>query len=295
MRQRAATRSERERPGQPEPWSRHVRERKHEEGPIERFFLRERLAEALPLFVILAMAAGSLACSKIPPGRSAVDSVQILNAKDIKASEIEDKLSTQATTRFLFLFQGVAYDYSVYDETVLQRDMARVERFYRSKGFLDAHARVARVEQVSHDHVRVEIVVDEGPPTKNRGVRFVGLEGLPKDVVDAAEQAARVTLVAGERFDEKAFKDSEGAVKRELTDRGYAWAKVDSQAELDVGSHTADYGFSVVPGPRAVFGPITITGLDPDGDRTAKAGDQRGTHPPHDRHQGGVPVLHRRD
>ena len=113
---------------------------------------------------------------------------QILNAKDIKASEIEDKLATQATTRFLFLFQGIAYDYSVYDETVLQRDMARVERFYRSKGFLDAHARVARVEQVSPDHVRVEIVVDEGPPTMNRDVRFVGLEGLPKDVADAAAQ-----------------------------------------------------------------------------------------------------------
>ncbi len=208
---------------------------------------------------------GSAACSKIPPGRSAVDSVRVLGAKQVKAKEIEEKLATEASTKFLFLFQGVAYDYSVYDEAVLQRDMARVERFYRSKGFLDAHARVARVVQARKDHVHVEILVDEGPATRNRDVRVVGLESLPKDVADAVQKAARSALVRGERFDEKAFADSEGVVKKSLTDRGYAWAKVDSQAELDVGTHSADYGISVVPGPRAVFGPITITGLDPDG------------------------------
>ncbi|HEY3818654.1 MAG TPA: POTRA domain-containing protein [Polyangiaceae bacterium] len=205
------------------------------------------------------------ACSRIPPGRSAVDSVRILNAKDVKPSETEDQLGTVASTKFLFLFQGIAYDYSIYDETVLQRDMARVERFYRSKGFLGAHARVARVLQVSNRHVRVEIVVDEGPATLNRNLVVVGLEGLPKAVADAVTAAAKGALVRGERFDEKKFKDSEAAVKSALTDRGYAYATVDSQAELDVGTHTADYGFRVVPGPTAVFGPITFTGLDPDG------------------------------
>jgi outer membrane translocation and assembly module TamA len=215
--------------------------------------------------IAIALLLGSVGCSKIPAGRSAIDSVRILNAKDIKPGEIEDKLATQASTKFLFLFQGVAYDYSVYDEAVLQHDMARVERFYRSKGFLDAQARVGRVEHVSANHVTVEILVDEGPATTNRNVRVVGVEGLPKDVADAATARARAALKSGERFDEKAFKDSEGAVKKELTDRGYAWAKVDSQAELDIGTHTADYGFSVSPGPRAVFGPIAITGLDPGG------------------------------
>jgi len=92
-----------------------------------------------------------------------VDSVRVLHAKDVQPSEIEEKLATQASTKFLFLFQGVAYDYEVYDESVLQRDMARVERLYRSKGYFDAHARVARVYRVK-DHVRVEIVVDERAP-----------------------------------------------------------------------------------------------------------------------------------
>ncbi len=224
---------------------------------------------SVPAAVAIA-AALAVGCSRIPPGRSAVDSVRILNAKDVHPQQIEDKLATQASTKFLFLFQGIAYDYEVYDESVLQRDMARVERFYRSQGFFDAHARVAHVFQVKKDHVRVEIVVDEGKPTLNRNVVVVGLEGLPRSVADAVSAVARASVRAGERFDEKRFKDSEAAVKKALTDRGYAYATVDSQVELDVGEHTADYGFAVVPGPAAVFGPITIVGLDPDGDGPRK-------------------------
>ncbi len=218
------------------------------------------------LAVALALAAAaSTACSKIPPGRSAIDSVRILNAHELSAKDVRDKLATQASPKFLFLFQGVAFDYSVYDESVLQRDMARVERFYRSNGFFDAHARVARVVHVKPDHVRVEIVVDEGPPTINRRVVVLGLDGLPPRIVDAVKAAAHRALPQGKRFDEQGFADSEEAVKTALTDRGYAWARVDAQAEVDVGLHTADYGIAVDPGPPAVFGPITIEGLDPDG------------------------------
>jgi outer membrane protein insertion porin family/translocation and assembly module TamA len=219
----------------------------------------------LPVAAFSCWLATSTGCSTVPPGRSAVDSVRILHAKALNSGDVEEKLGTQASTKFLFLFQGVAYDYEVYDESVLQRDMARVERFYRSKGFFDAHARVARLYQAKDNHVRVEIVVDEGPPTLNRNVAVVGTDTLPKAVSRAVTAAARAALVVGTRFDEDKYKDSEAAVRKSLTDRGYAYATVESQAEVDVGRHVADYGFKVVPGPPAVFGPVTFVGLDPDG------------------------------
>jgi outer membrane protein assembly factor BamA len=203
-----------------------------------------------------------VACSKLPPGRSAVDSVHILHAKELRASELEDKLATEASTKFLFLFQGVAYDYSVYDEGVLQRDMARLQRYYRSRGFFDAQTRVGRVFQVEPNHVRVEIVVDEGPPSVNRNVTLVGLEGVPESIRKEVTGVARDALPVGTRFDEKAFKASEDTVRTALTDEGYAFAKVDSEAEADIGTHAVDYGFRIVPGPMAVFGDVTITGLD---------------------------------
>jgi outer membrane protein assembly factor BamA len=224
-----------------------------------------------PWFRALAVAIGLVACSKIPPGRSAIDSVRISNTREIGAGDVEEALATQASPKFLFLFQGVAYDYEVYDESVLQRDMARIERFYRSKGFFDAHARVAHVLQLKDNHVRIEIVVDEGPPTVNRRITIVGLETVPKRVADAAVAAARRALVPGARFDEESFKSSEAAVKKALTDRGYAYAEVDAQGEADVGQHALDYGFRVTPGPVATFGSINILGLDPDGNGPRKA------------------------
>jgi outer membrane protein insertion porin family/translocation and assembly module TamA len=211
------------------------------------------------------LAVAVLACTRIPEGRSAVDSVTVLHAKQLRAGEVQEHLTTQASPKFLFLFDGVAYDYAIYDAAALQRDMARVERFYRSKGFLDAHARVARVTHVKDTHVRVEIDVDEGPPTNNRNVTVAGIEGLPPEVAGAARRAAEEALPRGARFDEQSFDGSAARVKKILTDRGYAYATVKAQAEIDLGQHTADYGFSVAPGPPCVFGPVEIVGLGPDG------------------------------
>ncbi|MGD0676929.1 MAG: POTRA domain-containing protein [Polyangiaceae bacterium] len=192
----------------------------------------------------------------------------IVDNKQVSGADIADSLATDASAKFLFLFQGIAFDYSVYDESTFQQDMARVERFYRSKGFFDAHARVARVIETRPKHVRLEIVVDEGPPATNRHVTVVGLESVPKDVADAAKWAAVRAIVPGRRFDEETFKKSKDEVVRALTDRGYAYAAVTSDAEADVGAHVVDYGFKVVPGPRAFFGPVTFKGLDPPGSRT---------------------------
>jgi outer membrane protein assembly factor BamA len=222
-----------------------------------------RLPHALALVVFALL---SMACSKIPQGRAAVDAVDVKNTKTIKAGDVEDSIATEASTKFLYLFQGVAYDYSIYDEAVLQRDMSRVERFYRSKGFFDAHARVARLFHDEKKHVHIEIVVDEGPATVNRRIRIAGLEALPKVTIDLVLAAAAAAVPPGERFDEDKLKKSEAAVKKSLTDLGYAYATSDVQAEVDIGEHTADYGFKVVPGPLCTFGAITITGLDPDGD-----------------------------
>jgi outer membrane protein insertion porin family/translocation and assembly module TamA len=187
--------------------------------------------------------------------------VRVVNAREVSAGDIEGKLATQPSPKFLFLFPGLVYDYSVYDEAVLQRDMARVERVYQSKGFFGAHARVAEVRQVASDHVRVTIVVEEGPPTKNRNVTLVGLDGLPGDVARAARTAASDRLPRGAHFDEDAFEKSKEDLKAALTDRGYAYATVEGQVEVDVGEHAADYGFKLTPGPYATFGAVTFDGL----------------------------------
>src|SRR5882672_1791054 len=87
-------------------------------------------------FVTAALLA---ACSSIPPGRSAVDSVSVEGTHELDSSDVEEKLATAPSPKFFGLFRGLVYDYEIFDRLTLQRDLARVERYYRAEGFYEAH------------------------------------------------------------------------------------------------------------------------------------------------------------
>jgi len=206
-------------------------------------------------------------CSSIPEGRSAIDSVRIVNASALDGRDVRDKLATTESPRFLGIFRGLFFDYEIFDASMLQRDLARVERYYRGHGFLDAHARAGRVIHESDGrHVRVEIVVDEGAPTLVGQLRVDGLDDLPAPIAGEVRSAATSALPHGARFDEEAYGKAKLAVARALTDRGYAYATVKADARADLVSHTIDYVFTVHAGIPAVFGPITLV-EETDADR----------------------------
>src|SRR5205085_11076708 len=115
----------------------------------------------------------------IPKGRSSVDAIDVHGTADVSASDVEERLATTPTPKFLGLFRGIIFDYETFDRFVLQRDMARVERFYRARGYYDARARAGRVVRKSENHVEIEIVVEEGKPIAVRDISFLGMEGLP--------------------------------------------------------------------------------------------------------------------
>jgi outer membrane protein insertion porin family/translocation and assembly module TamA len=205
------------------------------------------------------------ACASIPKGRAAIDSIEIVGARAVDPGALLGKLATAPSPLFLGVFRGFGNDYSIYDAPALQRDLARIERYYRGRGFFEAHVRVSRLERKGTDHVSLQIVVDEGPPVNNAGVRVDGLEGVSPAIAEAVRAAAQKALPAGKRFDETSYQEATSAVSRALTDRGYAYAKVQASAQADLASHTIAYAFAVTPGIAAVYGPITFAGLDPDG------------------------------
>lgn len=227
--------------------------------------LRSRVADVLSrlarLVLAVALFASGVACRSVPEGRTAVDSLTVRGARAVSERDIAGKIATTASPRFLGVFQGVVYDYMVFDRNVFQRDLARVEALYRSKGYYDAQARAGRVHWRSKDHVRIEIVVDEGEPVVVKSVRVEGLDGLPDGIVRVVRRAADGALPLDAPFEEEAFDASVGAVRRALTDRGYAYAKVTNDASVDLVRHRADVVLSVTPGETSVFGPVTIEGL----------------------------------
>jgi outer membrane protein assembly factor BamA len=218
----------------------------------------------VPLLVGLFVCT-NLACTNIPEGRSAIDDVTVKNAHEVDASDLEEKLATQPTSKFLYLFRGILYEYELYDPSVVQQDLARVERIYRSRGFYEAHARAGRVTQVSKKHVTVEILVSEGEPVTNGDITIYGLEELPPSVAKSVNDAARAALPRGKPFDEDKYKKAHHDAVKALTDHGHAYATIDRDAFVDLVHHVAHVVLNARPGRTARFGALKVTGLDPDG------------------------------
>lgn len=199
-------------------------------------------------------------CAKVPPGKSAIDSVSVVGNDAVGDDDILKRIATSPSPKFLGLWSGVIFDYALFDRVTLARDMARVERFYRARGYYDARARAARVEG-DGEHVRVTIVVEEGPPVLIDTVRIEGADDLPDETKRALARAATARLKKDSAFDEDDFEASEKEATRALTDRGHAFARISREAEVDAYQHRARIVFRVTPGPVVRFGDVRIEGL----------------------------------
>jgi outer membrane protein assembly factor BamA len=207
----------------------------------------------------------SVGCASIPDRRSAVNSVKIQGAHAIDSGDVEDKIATMPSPKFLGLFRGLVYDYELYNRATLQRDLARVERFYRARGYYEAHARAGLVTRVDGRHVKVDIEVEEGAPVLSHRPRLTGLDKVPPEISAAAESAVSELLPADKPFDEDKFKQSEDALRKALTDRGYAYTKVQREALIDLVRHQVTLIYTIDPGQPAVFGKVEVLGRSADG------------------------------
>jgi outer membrane protein assembly factor BamA len=204
----------------------------------------------------------ALACVSIPSRRYAIDSIGVSGNHALDDTEIEEHIATRDSPKFLGLFSGVVYDYEVFDRYVLERDLQRIERYYRSRGFYWPHVRAGRVFETGPRKVKVEILVEEGPETKVGRVDIHGLEGLPEPVVREASSEVAHSARRGRRFEEADFEAAAIALEDALTDHGYAHAKVRRAADVDLVEHVASLGYWVDPGRPARLGDIQVSGLE---------------------------------
>jgi len=207
------------------------------------------------------MLVAATGCTRIPRGQTAVDRVDVTGNAHIDDGDIEDKIATSATPKFMGVFRGVVYDYALYDRHVLAYDLARVERYYRARGYYEAHARAGRVIDTGDQHVRVEIFVEEGQPVIVREVHWT-LDGPITPKEDAAmKRAQRLAMPEGKPLQEDQIEDARKAVMRVLENHGYAKATVKLHADVDLATHAAVIQAEVHPAEKCVIGPIRIEGL----------------------------------
>lgn len=217
---------------------------------------------------LLASAGGcaallSVACATIPEGRYSLNSLAFHGNEHVADDEIEGKLASRPSPKFIGLFAGVVYEYEIFDRHVLERDLQRIERYYRARGYYKARVRAGLVTYTGDRATRVAIVVEEGPPTLVARVDVHGLDGLDASLAETARSTARAGLPLREPFEEEPYAQAAEDVRRVLTDAGYASAKVERSARVDLPRDLATVAFRVDPGQKVVLGEIRIVGLGP--------------------------------
>ncbi|HJK90565.1 MAG TPA: BamA/TamA family outer membrane protein [Polyangiaceae bacterium LLY-WYZ-15_(1-7)] len=267
--------------------------------------------------MLLAAAALALlgACAHIPEDRYGVDRLRFEGTEEMDHRALRACLATSARERFRINFGAGASpscgqppfdarnlqlglwrwpwaDWPVYDRNVFERDLQRIERWYRARGYYDAEVVsatfdppvAAERDRVESDEgealceredegegcrLRIAITVEEGEPVQTASLSLRGHEELDEDTRDALEGAWQ--LEVGERFDEAYYDRSKARMLRVLRDAAYGCAAVEGQVEVDPEARTAAVAVRVDPGPTCVLGDITVTGHEDLSERVIRA------------------------
>jgi outer membrane protein assembly factor BamA len=223
-------------------------------------------------------------CASIPKHDAGVSKLDVTGMHQLDEAALKVCLATQARER-AGLTLGVAGDaecgvppfdatrvpvnlwtwpwteWPLYDETVWNRDIARVARWYRARGYYDA--RVTAVSQTPHPDKRtidLALTVEEKQPVRIALIDLVGTDATDRGT-RAALQAA-LLLHVGDRFDEALHDDTKRALVDALRERAYALGAVEGAVSVDAAKHSATIQYHIVAGRRFRFGEVTVEGQE---------------------------------
>jgi len=228
------------------------------------------------------LACAATACATIPKHEYGVRSLSVEGMKQLDEEALKVCLATQARERTGFMLGvagepecGVApfdaarvpvalwswpwTDWPLYDETVWNRDVARVARWYRARGYYAA--RVTKSTQTPDPEERtleLGLTVEEGQPVLVKRIVIAGIEAT--DARTRAALHAALKLRVGGHFDETFYDDSKRALTDVLREHAYALASVEGEIRIDPPQRAAEVTFRIAPGRRFRFGKISVTG-----------------------------------
>ncbi len=226
-----------------------------------------------------------------------VDEVEVLDNHELSDSEILEKIATSETggifedVPILGALDALSAEDERFDRFVLERDLSRIERLYRARGFYEAKVTAGRARRMStkplledtppnpketaahkeralkdeakHTRVRVEMVVDEGPPTVIEKVDLNWKDWSATANPDALKGVtnAKNRLKVGQPFAEEQYETVRAAIQKAMTDGGYAYARAEKTAQVDIRRRAARVTYTVELGPHCKFGKIELIGL----------------------------------
>lgn len=205
--------------------------------------------------VVLALAVTGLAvgaCASKPkhaPGDEYLKKIKVENNKKLSSKTLLAGLALERTRK-----AGRSPDpYQV------QVDADRIKGKYLRDGYLDVDVR-PRVER-NGDATTVIYDVEEGVRATTRVV----IRGLPADPdLPASKVRKQIPLEDGAPFSYAAYDLAKESLMQVVEDAGYAHAKLETTVYADRSKREAVITLDYVPGPKCVFGPVTVNGVSGD-------------------------------
>ena len=136
----------------------------------------------------------------------------------------------------------------------LRRDIAGLQAFYRTNGFLDAVVELEKLELLENDtFVDIHISIDEGEPTRVTVLEFEGTEPLTRD-----ELVRDLRLKPGVPFNPAFVSSDIYAMKRRYFHEGYLGVEIIDS--VSVTGKSVRLKYAVNPGPVVTIRKIEIRG-----------------------------------
>lgn len=145
------------------------------------------------------------------------------------------------------------------DPYQLSLDADRIRAAYVRKGFLEVRV-IPNVETRTEGKVIAQTAVFTIAPGR-RARLAVAIRGLPPEVPPARARAL-IGLPDGAPFSYEVYDLAKAPLVELIEDAGYPQVTVDAAVLADRATGIATARFDVVPGPRAVFGEVTLEGVD---------------------------------
>ncbi len=186
-------------------------------------------------------------------GRPWVHDVRFIGLKNVSKRALKAKIAVQASS-------WVPWTPRKYlDPYMVPSDRARIEAYYHAHGYFSAKvlSAVVKPRKSRRPSVDIEFRVAEGEPTKIAKVELKGVEGV-KERPGAFQR--RLLLKPGQILVHDDYADQKKRLERMLQVRGYAWAEVQGEVEVDRDAHAANVRLTATPGLVARFGRVDVEG-----------------------------------
>jgi len=151
------------------------------------------------------------------------------------------------------------------DTQLLARDVVRIQLVFRDNGYYGTRV-VPTVDDAGDGLVDVRFNVVPGERVLLRALDVTGAEAIVSD----SAIAARLPMKVNEPFRRNEFLASVDTVRNVLLDRGYAYAQVLRNYQIDTIADVADVDLQAAPGPLVRVDTILFEGLDRVSERIAR-------------------------